>query len=125
MIFQQHIDLLNKIRDRLVYTGWRRGYSNNFDKPSCILDTIDAVNQFINKDHIPRIRDILNNIEDQFRFLIAAEDPTGKYSVIPGKPETGISIVDWNDDKNRKFKDILNLVDTAISLYTSEQLAGV
>jgi hypothetical protein len=118
-MYQEHIALLNQIKDRLTNVGWRRGanYNNSYDKPCCLLQTMDAVIKFSSD---PRAYKIICDIEDIMREFITAEDTDNKFAISPNDEICFSSITNWNDWEHRKFSHVLKLVDQTLSYYYSE-----
>lgn len=114
---QNALNLYQGIRNRLVTKGWRKGgvdFRNKYSQ-KCLLDTIDIVSSDLNISYseTTKAEDLLraivfNNPSYQSEFVYKPED---SYSV---------SLIEWNDHRNRKFKDMLNLLDIAISMMMSE-----
>jgi hypothetical protein len=106
MYKQCHLQLLEAMRKRLISKGWRRGSAYMYNtNQRCLLETMDAVADNINMSYIESLEVI-----DLFKFICAPENTN---------PDD-FCIVSFNDSPSTKFKDILDLIDQAISVITSE-----
>ncbi len=113
---QNALNLLNGVRNRLVTKGWRQGgvdFWNKY-KQRCLLDAIDIASQDLNISYSET-----TEVEDLLRSIVCNQDTDNKFTTVPGDPYS-VSLITWNDYKHRKLKHVLDVLDIAISMVTSE-----
>ncbi|HLX52809.1 MAG TPA: hypothetical protein VKR58_02655 [Aquella sp.] len=118
-MYEQEIDILNKLYVKLSVNGWKRGSNKRLSGkcPRCLLETLDLI---INEsDWDQKVIKANNNVEDLMRDFIASEDPSGKFGMVPGD-NSSASIIVWNDYKHRNINHVFKLIDKCLSYYLSE-----